>query len=97
MGIHDYKSQSQKQAAEIDQHIQALTRIRNELDPSYAPYSGPPDKPHRFLDWLSYDKNEALRNPFWYWADKFVYALIDGVFALLTGLFIYACIIAHGS
>ena len=43
-GVHTYKTTKQRQAEEHDRQIQALTRLRNELDPSYEPYVKP-DKP----------------------------------------------------
>ena len=53
-GVHTYKTTKQRQAEELDHQIQALTRLRNELDPSYEPYVKPQSWGARFISRIDF-------------------------------------------
>lgn len=81
------KTAKQRQAEELDRQIQALTRLRNELDPAYEPYVEP-DKPQsRVSRFIS-------RIDFWFkvsvcYAEIILMVLIGGTVlcAVIWGLF----------
>lgn len=84
MGIHDSESTEQRQARELTRQIEELTRLRNELDPSYAPQYKPPEPfmsrhfPKLYAAWI-----------------RFKMAVID-VEYFLTMAFFYGIILLFG-